>query len=125
MTCGRRPARALDGLATCRDCAVRSAATLRERAERGICRHCPQEAAPGRKACQACLDLANDRYRENAPAITATNRRRYLERRADGLCVRCGEPAEPGRSRCEGCLKLARLDQAARKERAKREAAAC
>ena len=61
-----------------------------------ICNRChKEEAKPGRKSCQACIDKA-----------TEATRKLHRERKANGLCIRCGEPLTDRRhTSCARCRK--------------------
>ena len=68
----------------------------------GICPQCHQQnAAPGRRLCEAC---------------SAKRRDTYARYKAAGLCVRCGKtPPRKGMTRCEACAQRQKKTREARK----------
>ena len=99
----------------------------------GICPVCRTAAlAPGRAACEDCLEaerIRNARRRaalteEQHAAYTARQRQNTAKmrarRKAAGLCLDCGKPAEPGRVLCLEC-KVRRKEKKQRKEAAEYE----
>lgn len=62
--------------------------TRAQRRLQGLCSHCGAPAAPHRKMCAACLELAKTRYQD---------------RKQSGACTRCGAAPATMKAMCAGC----------------------
>lgn len=82
-TCGKRPP--VEGRTTCSVCCGYFAKYRSKRNQVGECQHCPGQAVPGKRNCEACLAKQreyNRRYRDAAIAAYG------------GRCRCCGETTD-------------------------------